>query len=25
VAIRHSQGTDARVFREFLTGLQGDV
>ena len=24
VAVRHTQGTDAKVFREFLTSLQGD-
>jgi hypothetical protein len=24
VAVRHTQGTDAKVFREFLNGLQGD-
>lgn len=24
VAVRHSQGTDQKVFREFLTSLEGD-
>jgi len=24
VAVRHSQGTDAKVFRQFLESLQGD-
>jgi hypothetical protein len=24
VAVRHTQGADAKVFREFLTSLQGD-
>jgi len=24
VAVRHTQGTDSKVFREFLTSLQGD-
>lgn len=24
VAVRHSQGTDAKVFREFMTSLEGE-
>lgn len=24
VAVRHTQGTDQKVFKEFLTSLQGD-
>ena len=24
VAVRHTQGSDAKVFREFLTSLSGD-
>jgi len=24
VAVRHTQGSDAKVFREFLNSLQGD-
>jgi len=24
VAVRHTQGTDQKVFKDFLTGLQGD-
>lgn len=24
VAVRHTQGTDPKVFKEFLSGLQGD-
>jgi hypothetical protein len=24
VAVRHTQGSDAKVFREFMTSLQGD-
>jgi hypothetical protein len=24
VAVRHTQGTDTKVFREFLKSLQGD-
>lgn len=24
VAVRHTQGTDVKVFREFLNSLQGD-